>query len=188
MKKEYWSGRNHSLKKIQEEKILKFSTKKGGYKAVILRGKDKDKTMLVHRLVAIMFLSNPNNLPCVNHKDENTSNNKANNLEWCTQEYNANYGTRNKRIGENQRGNKNHMYGKNGKDNKRSIKIVGINKNNNMLLFYHSAVDLEKEKGFSRKLINRVVKQNHEQNKTYTAYGYEWHRLDDFLKLNNVEE
>lgn len=34
----------------------------------------------------------PNNYPCVNHKDENKLNNNSNNLEWCTQTYNHNYG------------------------------------------------------------------------------------------------
>lgn len=45
----------------------------------------------VHRLVAEAFIPNPKNLPCVNHKDENPSNNRADNLEWCTSEYNFQY-------------------------------------------------------------------------------------------------
>lgn len=51
-----------------------------------------------HRLVAEAFLENPNNLPCVNHKDENPSNNNLNNLEWCSVEYNNNYGTRKEKL------------------------------------------------------------------------------------------
>lgn len=47
----------------------------------------------VHRLVACLFVPNPQNLPVVNHKDENRFNNRADNLEWCTQRYNTNYGT-----------------------------------------------------------------------------------------------
>lgn len=46
----------------------------------------------MHRLVAMAFIINPNNYDVVNHKDENPSNNKVDNLEWCTQKYNMNYG------------------------------------------------------------------------------------------------
>lgn len=83
-----------------------------GYKVVILYKDGKKKTYLVHRLVAIAFLLNPNNLPIINHKDENPSNNNVNNLEWCTIAYNNTYGTARKRASENMKGEKNPLYGK----------------------------------------------------------------------------
>lgn len=52
----------------------------------------------MHRLVAEAFIPNPNNYPYVNHKDENKQNPKANNLEWCTMEYNFEYGTARERM------------------------------------------------------------------------------------------
>ena len=65
---------------------------KVGYLHVLLSDKNyKKKQWLVHRLVAMAFLENPNNYPVVNHKDENKSNNCVNNLEWCTQSYNLSY-------------------------------------------------------------------------------------------------
>ena len=70
-----------------------------GYYYVCLSKNGIVKNYFVHRLVAEVFLPNPDNLPCVNHKDEDKSNNNVDNLEWCTHEYNINYGTRNKRIG-----------------------------------------------------------------------------------------
>ena len=59
-------------------------------------GMYKNKTFkyyLIHRLVAQAFLPNPDNLPQVNHKDEDKSNNRVDNLEWCDRSYNMNYGT-----------------------------------------------------------------------------------------------
>lgn len=47
----------------------------------------------IHRLVADIFIDNPQNLPVVNHKNENPQDNSVENLEWCTQLYNVNYGT-----------------------------------------------------------------------------------------------
>lgn len=64
-----------------------------GYLVVNIRGKGKPRLMTVHRIVAMAFIENPDNLPCVNHKDENRQNNNADNLEWCTHKYNVNYGS-----------------------------------------------------------------------------------------------
>lgn len=75
---------------------VKQSKGKDGY----LRFKCNGKLTLAHRFVAECFISNPQNLPCINHKDENKINNCVDNLEWCTTKYNTNYGTRNKRAGE----------------------------------------------------------------------------------------
>jgi len=77
-----------------KEKILKQFLSKYGYLTVGLSKNCKTKRYQSHRLVAIAFISNPNNYPMVNHKDENRSNPKANNLEWCTSKYNNNYGTK----------------------------------------------------------------------------------------------
>lgn len=49
------------------------------------------------------FIPNPNNLPQVNHKDENKLNDCVDNLEWCDAKYNMNYGTAPRRRGEKKR-------------------------------------------------------------------------------------
>jgi len=85
---------NHFLK----EKYLKTYLDKDFYEKISLYKKGKVKHYFVHRLVAQAFIPNPDNLPQVNHKDENKLKNEAINLEWCTAEYNTNYGTRNARA------------------------------------------------------------------------------------------
>ena len=69
-----------------------------GYEMVALYKEGKARNTKVHRLVAQAFIPNPNNYPQVNHKDEDKTNNNVDNLEWCTNEYNHNYGTRNERV------------------------------------------------------------------------------------------
>lgn len=65
-----------------------------GYLTVYLsNGKENRKRITVHRIVATAFVPNPDNLPIINHKDENALNNQADNLEWCTTAYNNVYGT-----------------------------------------------------------------------------------------------
>lgn len=76
------------------ETIRKQDIGSKGYHRVYLQKDKIGKKYLVHRLVAEAFVANPNNFPQVNHKDENKGNNKASNLEWCTAEYNSNYGGR----------------------------------------------------------------------------------------------
>ena len=79
-------------------KLLNQKIHKSGYKDVTLYRFKNPKTIRVHRLVAEVFVPNPDNLPQVNHKDENKLNNNASNLEWCTAKYNCNYGNRTEKI------------------------------------------------------------------------------------------
>ena len=73
-------------------KPMKQSVHTKGYKTVTLTKDGKTKTVYVHRIVAEAFIDNPDNLPMVNHKDEDKTNNFVENLEWCTASYNRTYG------------------------------------------------------------------------------------------------
>jgi hypothetical protein len=79
---------------IKSEKILKPFKNENGYEIITLTKNKETKSYRVHRLVALAFLENEENYPCINHKDENRSNNNVDNLEWCTYSYNNNYGNR----------------------------------------------------------------------------------------------
>lgn len=85
----------HKWKKAScpDEYILKTDQNNRGYHQVMLYKDGTRHKFLVHRLVANAFIPNPDNLPHINHVDENTGNNRASNLEWCTPQYNNCYGT-----------------------------------------------------------------------------------------------
>lgn len=82
----------------KKERILKFAKSNKNYLIAILTKHNKRNAKSVHRLVAEAFIPNPNNFPQVNHKDENRHNNCVDNLEWCTNRYNCNYGNRSAKL------------------------------------------------------------------------------------------
>ena len=90
-------GRVKSLDRVdslghhRKEKILQPVKSNNGYLRVMLYNDGKVKRYLVHRLVGNAFIPNPNDLPEVNHKDEDKTNNKVENLEWCDSTYNKRY-------------------------------------------------------------------------------------------------
>ena len=101
---------------------------------------------LVHRLVADTYIPNPDNLPQVNHKDENPLHNWVDNLEWCDNKYNCNYGTRTDRSA-------------NG--HKKQIYCVELNKT------FDGVINAAKELGIDASHIVKVCKE-----KKQTAHGY----------------
>lgn len=144
----------HSTGKAQ---LLKQRIHKDGYSEVKLSRNNKGKIFKVHRLVASAFILNPSNLPQINHKDENKSNNCVENLEWCTAEYNANYGTRNKRMAEKIT---------NGKTSK---PVKQFDLRGNFIKEFPSISEVQRKLGYSFKNISKNCLGQRRQ-----AYGYRW--------------
>lgn len=145
---------NHTGK----ERILKQQLKRG-YLYVGLRKNKKFKHCGVHRLVAEAFLDNPNNLPEVNHKDENKTNNFVSNLEFCDRKYNMNYGTARERM---IKGLINHS--------KKSKPVLQIDKNTNeVIAVFPSIREVERQLGFANQHISSCCNGKFKQ-----VYGYKW--------------
>jgi hypothetical protein len=92
-------------------RTLRLTANSYGYLVVGLRKDGKAKQFTVHRLVAMTFIPNPLELPQVNHKDEDKTNNHVENLEWCDAKYNCNWGTWRERDTRSHIGERNPMYG-----------------------------------------------------------------------------
>lgn len=148
-------------------KILKGYTNNKGYQMVHLRTETTNKLYSIHRLVATHFIPNPDNLPYVNHKNEIKTDNRAVNLEWCTQGYNVNYGTRNKRMSKTKRNN---TY------NTKAVRCVELKKT------FPSTREASRKTGIDCSQISAVC--NHKKNYK-TAGGYHWRYVERRIKNEN---
>lgn len=128
-----------------------------GYFKVNLYKENILKQFSIHRLVAQAFIPNPDNLPEVNHKDENKQNNNATNLEWVNDKYNTNYGTRNKRVSDKMT------------NGKLSIPVLQYDLDGNFIKEWPSISEVRRLNNFHKYCIIQVCK-----NKQESAYGYKW--------------
>ena len=154
---------NGTIIRHMEEKVLVPSLNRGGYSYINLNKNGKVKKEYVHRLVAMAFLPNPENKPQINHRDEVKTNNVVENLEWCSAQYNINYGTRNERSVQN------HRYYKFGNNpNAKSVFCEELNKK------FDSIRRAEEELGVN---INCIVGACKGRQKT--AGGFHWRYADE---------
>lgn len=87
----YEASETGKIRNKRNGRILRPFKSTNGRLMVGLSVKGDLKRYLIHRLIALTFIPNPNNLPVINHKDGNPLNNNVINLEWCTQKYNVHH-------------------------------------------------------------------------------------------------
>lgn len=132
--------------------ILKPSKTKCGYLIVCLYKDGKSKWFGVHRLVASTFLENPDNLPCVNHRNEIKTDNRVENLEYCTTAYNNSFGTRLKRASEH-----------------KCKQVLQYTKTGEFIREWKSIIEIKRELGYGNGNISNCCLK-----KLKSAYGYIW--------------
>lgn len=158
-------GRVKSLNynKTKKEKILKPIINSNRYLQVKLCKNKTIKRFSVHRLVAMSFIPNPNNYPCVNHKDECGTNDVVTNLEWCTHKYNTNYGTGIERASK-----------------ARSKKVYQYSKDGELIAVWESTIECSRN-GFDQGNVAKCCRNCYliEGNNVYK--GYIW----SYTPLNN---
>ena len=149
---------------FQEGRIMKPVKDRGGYLYVNLYKNSKRKVHKVHRLVATAFIENPDNLPEVNHIDENKQNNKVENLEWCDHKQNCNHGTRIERVAETRR--------------KRPLQLT---LDYTLVKEWSSTAECGRN-GFDHSTVSKCC--NNKYGKQGNVYkGYRWVYAEDYYKL-----
>ena len=142
-----------TIQAYRKGRLLRQFKTKCGYYLVSLSRDGGTRHYSVHRLVAEAFIPNPDNLPEVNHKDENKFNNCADNLEWCTNIYNIHYGTR--------------IYRSLTKQHFKPVEQLTLDGRH--IEYYQGVSDASRHVGANRCNISRACKGRYK-----TSYGYRW--------------
>lgn len=155
-----YKSKNRHGEYMIKKKIKKPSLTNYGYYVISLKG----KVYLLHRLIAIAFIKNPNNFPCINHIDGNKLNNELNNLEWCTKAMNNKHAyDNNLKIGywKNKKGSKHHS----------SKTVIQLDLNNNIIAKFGSASEAARELNLSQPQISKCCRK---ETKKYKKYKWEY--------------
>ncbi len=149
---------HHIVTPRPKPRSVKAELTHDGYVRVCLSNRGTHKHYTVHRLVALTFIPNPDNLPQVNHKDENPQNNSVDNLEWCTGKQNCNYGKHCQRI-RDRLAIKHHL----------AKAVAKLDESGNILETYKSINDAARQLGIRGENITRCCKGKYNQ-----SCGYKW--------------
>ena len=159
----YEVNENGQVRNKKTGHIKSTRIKNNGYVILDLMINGERKTCHLHRIIAETFIPNPDNLPEVNHKDENKLNNCASNLEWCDHTYNNNYGNKNKLM-LNTRTNKGYKNAPQA--------IQQLDKSGNVITTYSSMREAERQTGIANTHISEACRGIYE-----TAGGFVWRKV-----------
>lgn len=140
----------------------------GMYYVVGLSKKSKIKQFFIHRLVAEAFIENNNNYNCVNHINGNKKDNRVENLEWCTKEYNTSVAWKDGLI-KISKGRDNKMFGRYGANANKSKPIYQFDLDMNFIKKWDSQKDVERELGYKQNCISNCA-----LGRSKSSYGYKW--------------
>ena len=155
-----WCGNGY---RTVHERILRTRKNRYGYVIVNLYQEGKMKTCCIHRLVAESFIPNPDNLPDINHKDEDKTNNNVDNLEWCSRSYNNTYNGRAKKAGK--------KIGKKLRNHPKTSKpIIGIDKVTGLIVEFPSTHEASRQLGIGQNNICACCK-----GKLKSCGGFYWY-------------
>lgn len=150
-----------SYPRLFKGRVLSLQKISGGYVGVLMKENGHTIMKLVHRLVANAFITNPRGLEQVNHKDEDKTNNRADNLEWCDRLYNIRYGT--------------------GMLRKRQecTAVRQIDKCGNLIEEFPSIVVASKKTGVCKSTISKCIRHVHGN---VTAGGFRWESVNQIKR------
>lgn len=153
------------IKSLKTKIVLKQKLSNQGYLRTTLCKNKNKRCIGTHRLVALCFIPNPDNLPVVNHKDENKINNCAYNLEWCTIQYNNTYGHRIEKMLP-------HLI----------KKIVQLDVEGNYIRTWENISKVGRQFEINAAVIIGCCSGTYK-----TACGYKWMYEDDYNKINKLD-
>lgn len=145
--------------------LMRTFINNSGYVCTRLCKNNHGKTELVHRMIALAFIPNPNNYPQINHKDCCKTNNNVSDLEWCTGKYNSNYADHKQKQSESHINNL--------EKNKLAKKVICIETG----VVYNSTREIERKLGHSHTFIALCCRTKR------IGFGLHW----EYLKKEDVK-
>ena len=152
-----------------------------GYRRVILYNKGYNKSLFVHRIVALAFIPNNDNKPCIDHINTKRDDNRVENLRWCTIKENTNNILTKKHLSDSLKGKKSHWRGRNLPleiINKLKKPIIQYEKDGTFVKEWDGAIDAQRTIGYRASSITACCKGRQK-----SAYGY----VFKYKEKNNEE-